>query len=96
MAQYIYDNFDAVDTDHDGTISFAEAQAAQPRLTTEDFAELDADSDGMLTKEELETYLGLSQCCFNCSGGGLSAGAVAGIIAFVVAVFGLIFFMIGS
>lgn len=42
-----------VDTDHDGTISRAEAQANAPRLAR-DFDKIDADGDGKITREELE------------------------------------------
>lgn len=43
----------ALDTDGDGAISQAEAQAGAPRLA-ERFGELDADGDGRLTKEEMQ------------------------------------------
>jgi Ca2+-binding EF-hand superfamily protein len=42
------------DTDKDGRISRAEAEAASPR-TTEWFARLDKDNDGQLTPEEMQS-----------------------------------------
>jgi hypothetical protein len=42
----------AMDTDGDGTISKAEADAGAPRMA-ERFAEIDADSDGHVTKDEM-------------------------------------------
>jgi hypothetical protein len=42
-----------VDTDGDGTVSRAEAQANAPRLAR-DFDQVDADGDGKVTRDELE------------------------------------------
>jgi hypothetical protein len=44
----------ARDTDGDGAISLAEAQANAPRLAR-DFAAFDADGDGKITREEMHT-----------------------------------------
>jgi Ca2+-binding EF-hand superfamily protein len=48
------DKFDAVDSNHDGSISREEAAAA-PRLS-EKFSEIDADKDGRIGQSELKAY----------------------------------------
>ncbi len=46
-------HFAGVDTDGDGAISLAEAEAGAPRLAYS-FAKFDTDGDGLLTREELQ------------------------------------------
>ncbi len=50
----LQDRFDAVDTDSDGQLTLAEAQAAIGGLTEAVFNEIDANADGNLTPAELE------------------------------------------
>jgi Ca2+-binding EF-hand superfamily protein len=45
----------AADTDRDGSITLAEAQAGLPTLA-QNFAAVDADSDGKISAAELEAY----------------------------------------
>jgi hypothetical protein len=45
-----------VDTDGDGAISKAEAEAGAPRIAR-DFANLDADEDGRITREEMHAQM---------------------------------------
>ena len=47
------DHWKAADTDKDGKISRAEAEAASPRMA-QGFARVDKDSDGQLTSEEMQ------------------------------------------
>jgi Ca2+-binding EF-hand superfamily protein len=51
------DHWKEADTDKDGKISRAEAEAASPRMT-EWFARLDKDNDGQLTSEEMQAAHG--------------------------------------
>lgn len=44
---------EAVDTDGDGMISFAEILVIMPALTEEEFMALDADADGLLSADEV-------------------------------------------
>ncbi len=80
-----------MDTNDDGVISYEEARADHPDLTEEDFAEIDTNDDGVWSRDELETYLGLTPGCFSCNGDDISGGTVAAIIAIVLAVLGLFF-----
>ena len=89
IAQDLYDNFDTVDTNQDCQLTLQEAQAAEPDLTPADFAELDGDSDGFITQQELDTYLGITGChcygqeCRTCSTIWAALGAVfAALVAF--------------
>ncbi|MEM9100961.1 MAG: SCE4755 family polysaccharide monooxygenase-like protein [Pseudomonadota bacterium] len=52
VTQQIYDDFEAIDTDNNGQLDFQEIQVVV-ELAEENFAGLDTDSDGFLTKEEL-------------------------------------------
>jgi Ca2+-binding EF-hand superfamily protein len=56
-AQALYDGFVAADTNHDGLLSLAEAQAARPQFTTADFKYIDTNSDGTISQNELAAYL---------------------------------------
>jgi hypothetical protein len=49
LAEY----FDAIDTDHDGKISVAEAKAALPGLTSAVFKSLDVNGDQFITRDEV-------------------------------------------
>ena len=51
--QMMAEHFKRIDTDGDGRISLAEAQANAPRLA-EHFAQIDANGDGFLTPDELQ------------------------------------------
>jgi Ca2+-binding EF-hand superfamily protein len=50
-------HFAALDTNGDGAISLAEAQAGAPRMA-EHFTEIDANGDGLITKEEMQAARG--------------------------------------
>ncbi len=47
-----------IDTNKDGAISFEELQAQRPNVTQEQFAGLDADKNGTLSREELRSGMG--------------------------------------
>lgn len=47
-----------IDTNNDGAISFEELQAQRPNVTPEQFAALDADQSGALTREEIRSGMG--------------------------------------
>jgi len=49
------EQFTAADTDRDGSLTLAEAQAGAPKLA-EKFAKLDADSDGKLSAAEFDAH----------------------------------------
>lgn len=66
-AQALLDAFDDADTDESGGLSEAEAMAALPGLTHEQFISLDINGDGELTREELNQTLDASDGC--CSQG---------------------------
>ena len=48
-------SFDAVDTDRNGAVSWAEFSLVFPQMTEEDFRSADLDGDGALSLEEFET-----------------------------------------
>jgi len=50
------EKFAAADTDHDGSLSRAEAAAGMPRIAKR-FDAIDTDRDGKLTLAEIATYL---------------------------------------
>lgn len=56
-------NFDAMDTDQDGQISYAEALAALPGLTQDVFDSVDTNGNGQISHKEAECGEG----CFGCS-----------------------------
>ena len=58
-------NFDGVDTDQNGGVSYAEALAALPGLTQDVFDAVDSNGDGEISRKEAEDAHG---CC-GCSGG---------------------------
>lgn len=47
-----------LDTDHNGSLSLAELQAAYPKMTAEQFNRLDRNGDGQLTADELPHWHG--------------------------------------
>jgi Ca2+-binding EF-hand superfamily protein len=47
-----------LDTDHNGSVSLAELQAARPGVTAEQFNRLDRNGDGQLTADELPRWHG--------------------------------------
>lgn len=49
------EQFTAADTDRDGSLTLAEAQAGAPKLA-EKFAKLDANSDGKLSADEFDAH----------------------------------------
>ncbi len=50
-------DFDALDANMDGQITFEELQVALPAITEEDFATLDTDGNGALSREEFAVLL---------------------------------------
>lgn len=50
-------DFNALDTDLDGEISFEELQVVFPNLSTEDFNSLDVDGSGGLSVDEFQVLL---------------------------------------
>jgi hypothetical protein len=64
-------NFDAIDTNHDGKVSFAEAQTALPGLTLAVFELVDTNHNGFITRNEVErcevcnrlSFFGLGDIC---------------------------------
>ncbi len=50
------DNFNALDADNSNGLSFAEALAVAPNLTALDFAKLDSDTSGELSKAEFAQW----------------------------------------
>lgn len=50
-------DFDALDTDMNGELSFEELQAALPEITQEDFDMLDTDGSGALSPEEFAALM---------------------------------------
>ncbi len=55
FAAYAAD-FDALDADGSGGLSFAEIQAAAPGVTAEEFAAGDVDGSGELSRAEFEAW----------------------------------------
>ncbi len=55
MKEKMAKKFTKMDTDHDGKISLAEANANAPRLA-EHFADIDKNGDGFVTKEEMKAH----------------------------------------
>ena len=66
LAQQLAQGFANNDANGDGSLSFAEASGAQPEFTQAVFNELDADGDGQLSLNELETDNGSG--CAGCQG----------------------------
>ncbi len=62
-AQRLSDAFAGADRDHNGTLSAAEAMAAVPEMTEDQFAQVDADDDGQITREELDAVLSPDTGC---------------------------------
>ncbi len=50
-------DFDTLDVNGDDQVSFEELQAALPEVTAEDFAILDVDGSGSLSREEFAILL---------------------------------------
>ena len=70
-AQQLTNAFATADTDGSGTLSLTEAMAAVPGLTAAQFAQIDADGDGRVTRDELDAILQPdSGCACNKSAGG--------------------------
>ena len=50
--------FEDCDKDNSGSLNWDEAHACFPRMTKEKFDAIDANKDGVLTKEEIKAYRG--------------------------------------
>jgi hypothetical protein len=61
-AQGLLDAFDTADTDHSGGLSETETTAALAGLTHGQFAQLDADGNGQVTRDELNQVLNSGGC----------------------------------
>ena len=84
QALALYAGFAAADTNGDGRLDLAEAQTAQPELTGGEFALLDCNGDGVLSKRELDAYLdGPGGGCHGCAcrGGAAGLGSQLGELA---------------
>lgn len=57
MAQAAAADFNTLDTDRSGTLSFAEIQSAAPVVTAEEFAAADADGSGELSRAEFDAWV---------------------------------------
>ena len=67
LAILLQAQFDSADTNADSQLSFDEVLAVSSGATRPQFDEIDANKDGFLGKEELETFLGGGNGCFgNC------------------------------
>ncbi len=68
-----------IDTNNDGAISFEELQSQRPNVTPEQFAALDADKSGALSREEVRSGMGrkIFQRLDADSSGGVSFGELA-------------------
>ena len=55
MAGRLQARFTAADTDHDGKLTLAEAQAGMPRVAAH-FAQIDADHKGYVTLDDIGRY----------------------------------------
>ncbi|MFP6556748.1 EF-hand domain-containing protein [Paraburkholderia sp. B3] len=53
--QKLQARFDAADTNHDGKLTLAEAQAGMPRVA-KNFDQIDADHKGYVTLDDIERY----------------------------------------
>ena len=53
--------FENCDKDNSGSLNWDEAHACFPRMTKEKFDAIDANKDGVLTKEEIKAYRGAHQ-----------------------------------
>ena len=62
-AQQLTDAFTTTDTDGDGALSEVEARAAVPGLTAAQFAQIDADGNGQITRDELGAVLNPDAGC---------------------------------
>lgn len=63
LLELLETSFDDVDTNGDGEVSFAEAQAALPGLTQDVFDSVDTNGDGQISKDEAGSGAGC-----NCNG----------------------------
>jgi hypothetical protein len=90
LIELLATSFDDVDTDNNGKVSFAEAQAALPGLTQASFDEVDTNGDGQISRKEADACGG----CFGCApaGGGvlrhLSDLFLGGLALFMMTLFG--------
>ncbi len=56
LAQLLLDNFDSLDTDHDGKLTYSEVQSVRPSgVSRADFDKLDLNGDGFFTRSELSS-----------------------------------------
>ena len=61
------ENFAGMDTNSDGFVSYAEAQAALPGMTQDVFYAVDTNGDGKVSHEEAEAGSGCAGCsCSRC------------------------------
>jgi Ca2+-binding EF-hand superfamily protein len=56
MMQMLEQRFNAADTNHDGKISLAEAQAGMPRIA-QHFAEIDTAKQGYITLDQIKAFV---------------------------------------
>jgi large repetitive protein len=66
LADSLLDQFDSVDADGDGRLTYGEVQAVLANLTSEQFAALDTDGNGTLDEAELRNITKKKCGCGNC------------------------------
>ena len=80
------DNFDAIDVNGDGFVSYAEAVAYLPGLTSAQFVAVDANDDGKISKAEA----GIADAGCGCAGIDLSdpSAIIVALLAFLGLILG--------
>ncbi|MCK5862226.1 MAG: EF-hand domain-containing protein, partial [Candidatus Hydrogenedentes bacterium] len=65
MIELLIAQFNEIDTNGDGVLSYDEVAAAVPGMTQAQFNEIDTNADGSLSLDELETFLDKGCGCFS-------------------------------
>ncbi|MFC0087265.1 hypothetical protein ACFFJT_20550 [Dyella flava] len=56
MMRMLEQRFDAADTNHDGKLTLAEAQAGMPRVA-QHFADIDTNHQGYITLDQIKAFM---------------------------------------